>query len=238
MKIYPTLVIRGTGLYELWKKGLYKNYPPERLVDLIARVLAIVPPWVRVYRIQRDIPMPLVTSGVEKGMHHQTCTHCISISIHSVYLHKGFRFKGIGKAVTAAQLQHASVVCGTAETMVGAGEVQLNDWSGIICQGSIHTMQCTAGNLRELALARMARLGLKCRDVRTREAGIQDIHHRVRPRDVELIRRDYVGSSGWETFLSYEDPQQDILIGLLRLRLLQGPDSDRQPGLSGAPMPS
>jgi histone acetyltransferase (RNA polymerase elongator complex component) len=26
-----------------------------------------VPPWVRVYRIQRDIPMPLVTSGVEKG---------------------------------------------------------------------------------------------------------------------------------------------------------------------------
>lgn len=29
------------------------------------------------------------------------------------------------------------------------------------------------GNLRELALARMAQLGLRCRDVRTREAGIQ-----------------------------------------------------------------
>jgi hypothetical protein len=36
-----------------------------------------------------------------------------------------------------------------------------------------------AGNLRELALARMGHLGLKCRDVRTREAGIQDIHHQV-----------------------------------------------------------
>ena len=35
---------------------------------------------------------------------------------------------------------------------------------------------------------------------------------------VELIRRDYVANSGWETFLSYEDPEQDILIGLLRLR--------------------
>lgn len=35
------------------------------------------------------------------------------------------------------------------------------------------------GNLRELALARMADLGLQCRDVRTREAGIQDIHHKV-----------------------------------------------------------
>jgi len=29
------------------------------------------------------------------------------------------------------------------------------------------------GNLRELALARMEDLGLKCRDVRIREAGIQ-----------------------------------------------------------------
>ena len=38
-----------------------------QLVDLVARVLALVPPWVRIYRIQRDIPMPLVTSGVEKG---------------------------------------------------------------------------------------------------------------------------------------------------------------------------
>jgi elongator complex protein 3 len=35
---------------------------------------------------------------------------------------------------------------------------------------------------------------------------------------VELIRRDYTANGGWETFLSYEDPMQDILIGLLRLR--------------------
>lgn len=33
-----------------------------------------------------------------------------------------------------------------------------------------------------------------------------------------MIRRDYVANGGWETFLSYEDPEQDILIGLLRLR--------------------
>ena len=56
-------VIRGTGLYELWSTGAYRNYPPHQLVDLIARVLALVPPWTRVYRIQRDIPMPLVSSG-------------------------------------------------------------------------------------------------------------------------------------------------------------------------------
>ncbi|NXK79409.1 ELP3 protein, partial [Amazona guildingii] len=140
MKLYPTLVIRGTGLYELWKTGRYKSYPPSTLVDLVARILALVPPWTRVYRVQRDIPMPLVSSGVEHG------------------------------------------------------------------------------NLRELALARMKDLGTQCRDVRTREVGIQEIHHKVRPYQIELVRRDYVANGGWETFLSYEDPEQDILVGLLRLR--------------------
>ncbi|XP_056336903.1 elongator complex protein 3 [Danio aesculapii] len=140
LKLYPTLVIRGTGLYELWKTGRYKSYSPSALVDLVARILALVPPWTRVYRVQRDIPMPLVSSGVEHG------------------------------------------------------------------------------NLRELALARMKDMGTECRDVRTREVGIQEIHHKVRPYQVELIRRDYVANGGWETFLSYEDPEQDILIGLLRLR--------------------
>ncbi|KAM8726316.1 elongator complex protein 3 isoform X1 [Acanthopagrus latus] len=140
LKLYPTLVIRGTGLYELWKTGRYKSYTPSALVDLVARILALVPPWTRVYRVQRDIPMPLVSSGVEHG------------------------------------------------------------------------------NLRELALARMKDMGTECRDVRTREVGIQEIHHKVRPYQVELVRRDYTANGGWETFLSYEDPEQDILIGLLRLR--------------------
>lgn len=27
-----------------------------------------------------------------------------------------------------------------------------------------------------------------------------------------------MANGGWETFLAYEDPQQDILVGLLRLR--------------------
>ena len=52
------------GLYELWKTGRYKSYPPSVLIDLVARILALVPPWTRVYRVQRDIPMPLVSSGV------------------------------------------------------------------------------------------------------------------------------------------------------------------------------
>ncbi|KAH0933354.1 hypothetical protein HID58_010471 [Brassica napus] len=45
-----------------------------------------------------------------------------------------------------------------------------------------------------------------------------DIHHKIKPEQVELVRRDYTANQGWETFLSYEDTRQDILVGLLRLR--------------------
>ena len=74
------------------------------------------------------------------------------------------------------------------------------------------------GNLRELAMARMKDFGAECRDVRAREVGVHEIHNKVRPDEVELIRRDYTANGGWETFLAYEDPERDILVGLLRLR--------------------
>lgn len=92
------------------------------------------------------------------------------------------------------------------------------------------------GNLRELALARMKDFGAECRDVRYREVGVSsafqhvkeetcltkcklhEIHNRIRPQSIELLRRDYAANGGWETFLSYEDPEADILVGLLRLR--------------------
>ena len=61
----------------------------------------------------------------------------------------------------------------------------------------------------------------------------QDIHHSVRPDQVELVRRDYTANGGWETFLAYEDPRQDILVGLLRLRKVSGPPRGRQPTLRG-----
>lgn len=43
------------------------------------------------------------------------------------------------------------------------------------------------GNLRELALARMKELGAKCRDVRTREVGIQEIHNKIKPSQVVFL---------------------------------------------------
>jgi elongator complex protein 3 len=50
-KVYNGII---SGLYELWKTGRYKSYPPNVLIDLVARILALVPPWTRVYRVQRS----------------------------------------------------------------------------------------------------------------------------------------------------------------------------------------
>lgn len=43
---------------------------------------------------------------------------------------------------------------------------------------------------------------------------VKDIHHQIKPEEVELVRRDYVANQGWETFLAYEDTQQVSLLSL------------------------
>ena len=75
------------------------------------------------------------------------------------------------------------------------------------------TLSLNSATPRELSLARMRDLDIPCKDIRTREVGMKQIQEAVSPDDVELIRRDYVANGGWETFLSYEDPEKDILIG-------------------------
>jgi len=37
------------------------------------------------------------------------------------------------------------------------------------------------GNMRELALAKMKDMNLPCRDVRTREVGMKEVHLKIKP---------------------------------------------------------
>ncbi|MEE9594924.1 MAG: tRNA uridine(34) 5-carboxymethylaminomethyl modification radical SAM/GNAT enzyme Elp3, partial [Candidatus Hydrothermarchaeales archaeon] len=67
LKIYPTLVLEGTELYELWRDGKYEPYTDDEALDLLVDVKRMMPKWVRTMRIQRDIPARLITAGVRKG---------------------------------------------------------------------------------------------------------------------------------------------------------------------------
>jgi elongator complex protein 3 len=67
LKIYPTLVIKGTKLYDWWRQGQYRPLLTDDAVELLTRVKEMVPRWVRIMRIQRDIPTPLIEAGVDKS---------------------------------------------------------------------------------------------------------------------------------------------------------------------------
>jgi len=67
LKIYPTAVIEGTKLYDMWKRGDYKPYPEDELIKVIAEIKKMIPPWVRIQRVQRDIPVKIVLAGYKKG---------------------------------------------------------------------------------------------------------------------------------------------------------------------------
>ena len=67
VKIYPTLVVKGTKLYDMWLNGEYRPLSTEEATETISEMLRLVPRWARVQRIQRDIPVPLIEAGVDKG---------------------------------------------------------------------------------------------------------------------------------------------------------------------------
>ncbi|AEH25069.1 tRNA uridine(34) 5-carboxymethylaminomethyl modification radical SAM/GNAT enzyme Elp3 [Pyrococcus yayanosii] len=65
LKIYPTLVTADAPLYAWYKAGKYRPYTTEEAVELLVEVYKILPKWVRVMRIQRDIPSNLIVAGVK-----------------------------------------------------------------------------------------------------------------------------------------------------------------------------
>ena len=66
LKIYPTLVIAGTALFKQYQAGKYEPVTEEYCVELLAEAKAMAPPWVRIQRIDRDIPSPRIEAGVKK----------------------------------------------------------------------------------------------------------------------------------------------------------------------------
>lgn len=154
LKIYPCLVTPGTQLYEQWQRREYKPYSAPQAAQLIAEIKKFIPPWIRIMRIQREIPADGISDGVKNG------------------------------------------------------------------------------NLRQLVQEELSRQGARCRCIRCREVGHAYLRGRSQP-DLDQVRLKsvkYEGSGGKEIFISYEDPQHDILVGYVRLRI---PDESHRPEITG-----
>ena len=66
LKIYPCMVMKGTELYKEWKKGKFRPLSTKLAAGLIAEFKRHIPSYVRVMRVQRDIPTFMTESGVDK----------------------------------------------------------------------------------------------------------------------------------------------------------------------------
>jgi elongator complex protein 3 len=64
LKIYPTMVLKGTELYNYWKNGSFKPLSTQSACELVIKIKEFVPDYCRIMRIQRDIPTKFTDAGV------------------------------------------------------------------------------------------------------------------------------------------------------------------------------
>jgi elongator complex protein 3 len=67
LKIYPTLIVRGTATYDWWHKGEFDPLDNEEAADLVAEIKDMIPRYTRLQRVQRDIPADYIDAGVWKS---------------------------------------------------------------------------------------------------------------------------------------------------------------------------
>jgi elongator complex protein 3 len=65
LKIYPTLVIPGTELHEMWARGEFAALSCDEMISLLVEMKKIIPPYVRVKRVMRDISERKVVAGAK-----------------------------------------------------------------------------------------------------------------------------------------------------------------------------
>lgn len=67
LKIYPCLVVAGTELEKMYYSKEYTTYGLKKTINLIASIKEITPSWVRIMRVQRDIPSNKIIAGIKKS---------------------------------------------------------------------------------------------------------------------------------------------------------------------------
>ena len=68
LKLYPTMVVAGTELEKWYREGRYQPYDDHTMVDLIAEIKSVVPRYVRISRVLRDIPPQFIVGGLKVSL--------------------------------------------------------------------------------------------------------------------------------------------------------------------------
>ncbi|SCL74512.1 coproporphyrinogen III oxidase [Methanoculleus chikugoensis] len=121
LKIYPTLVTPGSEIEALWGRGEYRPYTEEELIDLVAYAKSLLPEYVRLQRIQRDIPAKLIVAGSR----HSNFRQLAEARLHSQGLRcRCIRCREVGRAPEPGEVAVSTLVyraCGGEERFIQAG---------------------------------------------------------------------------------------------------------------------
>jgi elongator complex protein 3 len=66
LKIYPLALVKNSGVYNLYLRKKFKPYSKQQLLNLIKYIKSIVPHYLRIERIIRDIPTADIVEGGAK----------------------------------------------------------------------------------------------------------------------------------------------------------------------------
>ena len=68
LKLYPTMVVAGTELEKWYREGRYQPYDADTMINLTMGIKLIVPRYVRISRVLRDIPSKFVVAGLKDSV--------------------------------------------------------------------------------------------------------------------------------------------------------------------------
>lgn len=100
LKLYPCMVVEGTELYKLWKKKKYKPLTTKKAAEIIAEAKKFIPLWVRIMRVQRDIPTYMTAAGVDRTNLRQ---YVDKLALEKGIECKCIRCREVGRAVLKSE---------------------------------------------------------------------------------------------------------------------------------------
>jgi len=68
LKLYPTMVVAGTELERWYREGRYQPYDADTMINLTMGIKSIVPKYVRISRVLRDIPSKFIVAGLKDSL--------------------------------------------------------------------------------------------------------------------------------------------------------------------------
>jgi elongator complex protein 3 len=63
LKLYPTLVVKGSELESWYRDNRYRPNSEEEMIDLLMAIKDLIPKYVRISRLMRDIPSKFIIAG-------------------------------------------------------------------------------------------------------------------------------------------------------------------------------